>query len=225
MRCGCSGITQFGVVKDLRFDLLGNSAVEVIIRCTAKNDKSAKHCLRLQVCADANQLLLGVFCLDIHQANVPLNQQLMSQMHTVCSFTMGHFTAPTGKKKWKKMMREKKKYREIDWKESERERVRWYLYSPIADATGENGNPQTVIFIVHASLNNNFSVYSCWRCHNVSCNITSAAWATVQWKTNALTTKKMLTEEQQQTKLLLSALKNNPKFGEIYLFGLFLRVR
>lgn len=40
---------------------------------------------------DANQLLLGVFCLAIHQANVPLNQQLMSQTHTVCSFYNGPF--------------------------------------------------------------------------------------------------------------------------------------
>lgn len=36
MRGGCSGITQFGVAKDSRFGLLGNSAVEVIIRCRAK---------------------------------------------------------------------------------------------------------------------------------------------------------------------------------------------
>ncbi len=93
--------------------------------------------LRLKVSLDANQLLLGVFRVAIHQANVPLNQQLMSQTHTVCSFTMGHFTAVTGWRKWEKMMR-KKKNLERDWKENKirgKLQRRWYLSSCTVDAT------------------------------------------------------------------------------------------
>lgn len=147
--------------------------------------------LRLKVSLDANQLLLGVFCLAIHQANVPLNQQLMSQTHTVCSFTMGHFTAPTLWRKWEKMMRKEKKKHKRDGLKRERNKRKDRKRKMISvqsqgSLRQDRMEIHKLIFIVHAGLNNNLSAYSCWRCHNVSYNITSVKWVTVEWKTNAL---------------------------------------
>lgn len=141
--------------------------------------------LWLQVSLDANQLLLGVFCLAIHQANVPLNQQLMSQTHTVCSFTMGHFPAPTEWRKWEEMMRRKKIQRDRLKREENRERkatrskmisVRWH-----SECYRRNGNTLKPVLTITCA-------HSSWCCRNASCNMTSVTWVTIEWKTHAMAT-------------------------------------